>query len=69
VVPGGDGARIAIERKRWWGWSRRTVSADANGFFGAVYLPPGAYRVKIPGRPTPAGPVRVEAGKASRVAP
>jgi len=69
VVPGGDGARIEIERKRWWGWSRRTVLADANGFFGAVYLPPGTYRVKIPGRPAPAGSVRVEAGKVSRVAP
>jgi uncharacterized lipoprotein YddW (UPF0748 family) len=67
LLAGADGARVEIQRKRWWGWSSHTVRTDGNGFFGAVHLPPGNYRLKLPGRPTPSGPLRVQAGRVTRV--
>ena len=41
-----DGATIRIKRAGWFTRSTR-VTSDGNGFFGAVNLKPGKYRVRI----------------------
>lgn len=68
MVAGGDGVVVEIVRKRWTGWSRRPVRADANGFFAMANVEPGTYRVRIPGRKFESEPVEVQAGKVTRVA-
>ena len=67
ILDGADGVRVEIARKRRLGWPRQFTVADANGFFGAVHLKPGTYRVKIPERNLTSLLMRVEPGRVTRV--
>lgn len=62
-----DGVEVEVRRT---GWFRRTrhVRTDANGFFAAVGLAPGRYRVRLAGPRGPRGEALVEvtAGRVSR---
>lgn len=67
IVAGADGENVRIERKIWWGWSRKAVTTDGNGFFGVVGLKPGFYRVAIPARQFLSAGVQVQPGKVTRI--
>jgi len=65
VVQQADAASVEIARKGMFGWSRRTrVLTDGNGFYGAIHLKPGTYRVSVPGK---SQQTTVVPGKVSRV--
>ncbi len=47
VLPGADGATVEVSRRGVFGWSRPLRAlTDGNGFYGAVHLKPGRYRVR-----------------------
>ncbi len=65
VAPQSDGASVEIARKGVFGWTKPThVLTDGNGFYGAVHLKPGVYRVSAQKK---SQQTTVEAGKVSRV--
>jgi uncharacterized lipoprotein YddW (UPF0748 family) len=59
-----DGHEVRIEPAA--GGSMVTARSDGNGFFAAVFLKPGRYKVGLPGRTEE---VEVTAGKVTRVGP
>jgi len=68
---GVEGVRVRITRRRLFGGTKQVVT-DANGWFGAMGLKPGRYRVQVDDSGTDANPrfedVEILPGRVSRVA-